>query len=139
MYRKIICAADLSHSERAERILKRASALVDGSGDIVLLHVIEDVPSYIVVNLPQEYVTDAIKDAEQKLLAITRRLEIPAVVEVRAGVPETVLLAAAEEHKADLILVASHVPNLSNYFLGATADRIVRYAKCSVLVDRQPE
>ena len=37
---------------------------------------------------------------------------------------------------ADLILIASHVPDFGNYFIGATADRVVRHSKCSVLVDR---
>lgn len=41
-----------------------------------------------------------------------------------------------QRHKADLIIIASHTPDFSNYFIGATADRVVRHAKCSVLVDR---
>jgi nucleotide-binding universal stress UspA family protein len=33
-------------------------------------------------------------------------------------------------------MIASHIPDIYNYFIGATADRVVRHAKCSVLVDR---
>jgi universal stress protein F len=138
MYRKIICAIEMGAMERAERVLRRASALVDDDGDIVLLHVVEDVPSYLVVNLPQDYVNKAIRDAEEVLTALSRRMAIPALVAVRAGVPATGILDTAKEHHADLIILASHIPNLSNYFIGATADRVVRHAKCSVLVDRRP-
>lgn len=138
MYRKVICAIDMAHAEKGEDCLRRAAALADGDGDIVLLNVVEDVPSYIVIDLPQDFVTNAINDAEQKLTALAKRMAIPALVEVRVGVAASGILAAAEEHNADLIVLASHVPDLTNYFLGATADRVVRHAKCSVLVDRRP-
>ena len=63
-------------------------------------------------------------------------LYLPAAVEVRNGSPATAIIAAAEERRADLIIIASHIPDIYNYFIGATADRVVRHAKCSVLVDR---
>lgn len=136
MYSKIICAVDLRKTPRAERALKRAATLLAEGGDIVLLHVVEDVPSFLLMDPPQEYMDRAIKDADEALTAISRDIEVLTFVEVRCGVAETAILAAAKEHNADLIVLASHVPNISNYFLGATADRVVRYAKCSVLVDR---
>ena len=67
---------------------------------------------------------------------LRKRHGLDAELEVRQGAPARELLAAAAEHKADLIVLASHRPDLSNYFLGATADRVVRHAQCSVLVDR---
>jgi nucleotide-binding universal stress UspA family protein len=42
----------------------------------------------------------------------------------------------AEEKGADLIIIASHRPGLKDYFLGSTAAKVVRHAKCSVLVIR---
>ena len=42
----------------------------------------------------------------------------------------------AEKEGADLIIIASHRPDFTNYLIGATADRVVRHATCSVLVDR---
>jgi len=137
MYKKIICAVDLGKKPRAERILKRAAALASPGGEVVLLHVVVDVPSYIMIDLPQQYMDTSIKEAEGQLAALARGMAV--VPEVRCGVAETAILAAAEDHGADLIIVASHLPNFSNYFLGATADRVVRYAKCSVLVDRGAE
>jgi nucleotide-binding universal stress UspA family protein len=109
--------------------------LVDDGGDIVVVHVVEDVPSYI-ADLPQEVVTEAIRDSQEKFEDLCRRMTISAVVNIRTGRPATAILAVAEERQADLIIVGSHIPDLSNYFLGATADRIVRHAKCSVLVER---
>ena len=42
----------------------------------------------------------------------------------------------AQKENADCIIVGSHKPGLSDYFLGSTAARIVRHAHCSVIVLR---
>ena len=113
------------------------AALSDDGGEIIVLHVVEDVPNYIIIDVPQELVTDAIRNAEEKLVGLCRTMKLTAFVDIRTGPPASCILAAADEHQADLVIVASHVPNISNYFFGATADRVVRHAKCSVLVERR--
>ena len=46
------------------------------------------------------------------------------------------LLRDATEWRADLIVVGSHRPVMSDYLLGSNAKTIVRHAQCSVLVVR---
>jgi len=46
-------------------------------------------------------------------------------------------LAVAEEAVADLIVVGSHRPAMKDYLLGTNAARVVRHARCSVLVARE--
>ena len=46
------------------------------------------------------------------------------------------LLREATEWGADLIVVGSHRPVMSDYLLGSNAKTIVRHAQCSVLVVR---
>ena len=46
------------------------------------------------------------------------------------------ILEVADETHADLIIVASHQPDVQDYFLGSTAAKVVRHARCSVLVLR---
>jgi universal stress protein F len=137
MYKKIIVTVDMCDFGKAQHILQRAAALCDDGGDMIVLTVVEDVPSYIVIDIPQDLVTDAIRSAEEKLVDVCRLMKLTAFVDIRTGPPASCILAAAEEHKADLVIIASHVPNISNYFFGATADRVVRHAKCSVLIDRR--
>jgi universal stress protein F len=137
MYKKIIVTVDMCDFGKAQHILQRAAALCDDGGDLIVLTVVEDVPNYIVIDIPQDLVTDAIRSAEEKLVDVCRTMKLTAFVDIRAGPPASCILAAAEEHKADLVIIASHVPNISNYFFGATADRVVRHAKCSVLIDRR--
>ncbi|MBT8411941.1 MAG: universal stress protein, partial [Octadecabacter sp.] len=42
----------------------------------------------------------------------------------------------ATDNSIDCIIMASHQPGLEDYFLGSTAARVVRHAKCSVHVIR---
>ncbi len=136
MYEKIIVAVDTAQMEKGERVLTRAAHMLAPGGALVLVNVVEDVPSYISVSDPIDLTVAARKDADTKLGQLCERAGINAVIEIRQGPPAREILGAAEDYHADLILVASHIPDVSNYFIGATADRIVRHAKCSVLIDR---
>lgn len=136
MYKKIIVAVDVSALEKGERILRNASNLLDGDGTILIVNVVEDMPAYLVSDLTVDLTVAARQDAERQLVELRRKVGVEADIEIRQGSPAREILAASEEQGADLIIVASHVPDLSNYLIGATADRIVRHATCSVLVDR---
>src|SRR5271167_3236762 len=46
------------------------------------------------------------------------------------------ILAVAESAAADLVVVGSHRPAMKDYLLGTNASRVVRHARCSVLVAR---
>ncbi|MBW8284647.1 MAG: universal stress protein [Rhizobium sp.] len=136
MYKKIVVPVDCGALDKGEKILRKAAQLLDAGGEIILMTVIEDMPGYITIELPVNAIEDAIKDGKAKLVELKEKTGIAARVELRTGAPAREILAAANEHGADLILVASHIPDLGNYLIGATADRVVRHAKCSVLVDR---
>ena len=62
--------------------------------------------------------------------------DVPSKAIVRSGSIYHEIIATAGEIGADLIVMASHRPALSDYLLGPNADRVVRHAKCSVLVVR---
>lgn len=136
MYSNILVPIDLSSFEKAETILKKAEQLLETNGHIVLLNVVEDLPNYLAIDLPVDLIENAITDAKARLDALKAKSSRVATVEIRSGAPAREILAAADDLKSDLIIIASHRPDLSNYFIGATADRVVRHAKCSVLVDR---
>lgn len=136
MYKKIIVPVDCGQLDKGEKILKKAAALLDTGGEIVLLTVVEDMPGYMAIDLPADIIQNAIKDGKAKLVELKEKTGIAAEVEIRTGAPAREILSAAQEHGADLVIVASHVPDFSNYFIGATADRVVRHSKCAVLVDR---
>lgn len=136
MYKKIIVPVDPAVIAIGEKILTKAKSLLDDGGEIVLVTIIEDIPGYLAIDVPVDLIEGAINDAKAKLVTLKQKTGVAAHIEIRSGAPAREILATAEEHKADLIVVGSHVPDFSNYFIGATADRLVRHSKISVLVDR---
>lgn len=138
MYRTIICAIGMGSRETAIRLLRRAAALVDEGGSIVVMHVIENIPRHHLTDIPEEFETTAIIEAERKLVALCKEFAVPATVEVRIGVAASLLVSAASERSADLILLSSHVTDITDYVFSSIVDKVVRHAGCSVLIDRRP-
>ncbi|WP_447854825.1 universal stress protein, partial [Enterobacter ludwigii] len=62
--------------------------------------------------------------------------ELKVQVHVVSGSPKDQILRLAETIEADLIIIASHRPDISTYLLGSNAAAVVRHAKCPVLVVR---
>ncbi|MDQ1197963.1 universal stress protein [Agrobacterium sp. SORGH_AS 787] len=136
MYGKILVPVDLSNASKAERAVKKAEALLDQGGQIVLMNVVEDLPGYLAIDVPMDIIENAVKDAKSQLAVLKEKSPHIASTEIRSGAPAREILALAEEIGVDLIIISSHTPDFTNYFIGSTADRVVRHAKCSVLVDR---
>lgn len=51
--------------------------------------------------------------------------------------PAAEIVRTADDYRADLIIMASHNPQFSDFVFGSVADRVVRHAHHSVLVVRQ--
>ncbi|MGK0271822.1 MAG: universal stress protein F [Cocleimonas sp.] len=123
MYNTIIVPTDFSNKELIIQSLKRAELLSD-KGNIVLLHVLEEVP--YLVSKTRETLREWIKKSG-----------VEAEIEVRHdGSSYHNIIESAKENEADLILINSHKPGFGDYLLGSTAGKVVRHAPCSVLVER---
>lgn len=136
MPKTIIVPVALAQIEKAQSMLEVARQLGGEDGEIVLVTVIEDIPGYIAAELPAGLIENAADEARGELRALARNSGMELPVEVRKGNPATAILAVASERNADVIVIASHRPGLQDYFLGSTAARVVRHAKCSVHVIR---
>lgn len=136
MYRTIVVPVDISNSEHAAAMLETAAKLGDPSTKIVLLYVIETVPRYVAVHMPEDYSEKLIAEAREALRRIAQSTSLATETEIRTGHAAPEILAVADEKKADAIIIASHRPGFEDYFLGSTAARVVRHAKCSVVVIR---
>jgi universal stress protein F len=136
MYSSIIVAIDVAQLDKAERLAAKAAMLADAGAKVTLVNVVEEVPGYLTIDIPTDLMGQARADSQAKLGALRDKLGLDAQIEIRQGAPAHEILASASANKADLIMLASHVPDFSNYLIGATADRVVRHAKCSVLVER---
>lgn len=136
MYKTILVPIDISHIEAGNLMIDVARKHSDKESRIILLHVIEDVPNWVAVELPKDLLENSRQSAKEKIQAIANASSIRAEVEIRSGHPYKNILEKAKEEEADLIIIASHKPGLQDYFLGSTAAKVVRHAPCSVLVVR---
>ena len=136
MFRNVLVPVDLQDAERARRIVGIGKSLLDEGGTLHLLHVVPVLPSYAEGYMPSGIYDEGVKASREKVAAIAAQLGVEAQVRVLTGVPHIEILEQARHEKPDLIIIGSHRPGLSDYFLGSTAARVVRHAQCAVLVDR---
>lgn len=138
MFNSVLIPIDLSNASAAKSIIQVAKQVGGKAAKIRLLTVIESIPQYIAAEIPFDYVEKSSKEALRHLKAIAtesghERLEVEVI---SGGSPGSAILDEAESWGADVIIIASHKPGLQDYFLGSTAARVVRHAKCPVLVMR---
>jgi len=103
---------------------------------IILLNVVEEIPTWAAAELPANLVGDSMNRAQSELKAIANATGMMMDVVIRSGHSYKTILEVAKESRAELIIIASHRPGLQDYFLGSTAAKVVRHATCSVLVMR---
>jgi nucleotide-binding universal stress UspA family protein len=82
---------------------------------------------------------EQVKRAEETVASLVAGVDLPVGRKsgaARAGGIYHELLQEASDWGADLVVVGSHQPAISDYLLGSNATTIVRHANCSVLVVR---
>jgi nucleotide-binding universal stress UspA family protein len=112
---------------------------------LCLVHVIEE--GSFVNDLDNVVLTrpdgEQVREARKQLVAVAQReIEelVPIDPQVRVGKPFHEIIEAAEQMKADLIIIATHGhTGLKHALLGSTAERVVRHAPCPVLVVHEKE
>lgn len=138
MYDTILIAAALfSKGATTRGLIEQARAILNPGGKIVLVHVIDEIPQYAAARIPTEFMSNRQREAQAELEALAQGAGGDNIsVVIRNGTPSAGILGTAAEVKADLIMIASHKPGFSDYFIGSTATRVVRHAQTSVLVMR---
>ena len=143
MFKNFLVAVDLEHDTHNDGLLRVTSDMANAQGaQVHLLHVLRAAPAVVSQFLPKSYEAMASERIEKDLTALAANIDLDegsATVSVRFGDIYQEILAHAENIGADLIIVASHKPNVGDYLLGTTAARVVRHAACSVFVVRLDE
>jgi nucleotide-binding universal stress UspA family protein len=141
MYKRIVLAVDLADPLSTPKGLTQAVELAKaGGGELRLVNVQPVIPATFMEYVPVDFDAEQAKRATEALDAILAGVDLPAErksAATRAGGIYHELLQAASEWGADLIVVGSHRPVMSDYLLGSNAKTIVRHAQCSVLVVRE--
>lgn len=135
MYHNILVPVIFDNEHDTTAPIKLAGILKTPDAKITFLHVIEHVPAYAVSYITQELQNElrvALNDEMEKL---ANRLP-GAEGHIINGHSGRTVVDYANEHRNDLIIIASHRPGLEDYFLGSTASHVVRHASCAVHVVR---
>jgi universal stress protein F len=136
VFQTILVPVALSDIDKATPMLDAARQLGGENARVVLMSVVENVPTYVATELPGGFMDKAKQNAHASLAKIAQDAGLQVEIVVRSGQPSAGIIGTAKEKNADVIIIASHQPGLSDYLLGSTAHRVVRHAKCAVLVLR---
>ena len=141
MFSNMLLPVDLGDLESQEKAIATAAALSDSMG--ARLHILSVVPDieegYLASFFPDDFHARAMEEARKKLEAMVLerfpdRNDVSPLISHGSIYKE--ILQVAEDCSVDLIIMASHRPDESDYPLGPNAARVVRHASCSVLVLR---
>ncbi len=141
MFKDILLPVDLGHLETQDKAIDCAVQQAETFGS--RLHVMTIVPDFgmtiVGSYFPPEFEAKALEETTARLHRfVDERIgdEVPVQCVVGHGRIYEEILRAAKEIGADLIVMASHRPELQDYLLGPNAARVVRHAECSVMVIR---
>lgn len=136
MYSNILVPVALDHPEAAEQSLQVANKLLNDGGKVTLVTIVEEIPAYAEAHIPESTLAANKAKAEEMMQAVAASVGQPCDVAIAHGKPGPGVLNYANAQGIDLIIIASHKPGLEDYFIGSTAARVVRHAKCCVHVLR---
>lgn len=140
MYKTILLSIDLNAESSWQRALPTALDLARVY--TAKLHVVAVVPNLGTALVGSFFPKDFEKEAMEAAKAELKKFEanLPDDVDVKThlahGTIYEEIIHAADTLGADLIVMASHRPELKDYLLGPNAARVVRHAKQSVVVVR---
>jgi universal stress protein F len=140
MFSRILAAVDLADADPKPKGIDQAVELANAGAAILrLINIQPLLPATFMEYVPADFDAEQEKRATLALQAIAAT--VPLAKErlssiVRVGGIYHEILAEAAEWRADLIVIGSHRPVVTDYLLGSNAKTIVRHALCSVLVVR---
>ena len=142
MYKRILVALDLNEESGWRNPLVAAAehARKFASEQLIVLTVIRELEALVFAQIGAVAYEMMAHELENKLAARVREVDAhdlkPKIVVEHGDSIYDVILATAQDAGVDLIIVGSHRPAMKDYLLGTNAGRVVRHAKCSVLVAR---
>jgi universal stress protein A len=142
--KRILVPTDFSSF--SDKALKRAVEIAEEKGStIYLLHVIDQqvqqcaadycIDATIVKQVEREAIKTSRELLAKQATSVTAGKKVEVVYDVQMGYPSEVIVAEQKKKKIDLIVIASHgKTGLKKLLIGSVAERVIRGAKCSVIV-----
>lgn len=140
MYKSILLAIDLAHDSSWAKAAPTAASLADAFG--AELHVMTVAPrvrgAMVAQHFPSDFETKAAATSAQELSDLAAKLFPGREIKkhVATGRVYRSIVETAEREACDLIVMASHRPELGDVLIGPNADHVMRNTPASVLVVR---
>lgn len=140
MYKSILLAVDLAHESSWAKAAPAAASLADATG--AELHVMTVAPrvrgAMVAQHFPQDFEKNAAATSAKELSELTAKLFPGRDVKkhVATGRVYRSIVDMAKTIGSDLIVLASHRPELGDVLIGPNADHVMRNTPASVLVVR---
>lgn len=135
MYKNILVPVVFDEGHDTQSSYIAARTLADEGATFTVLHVMEAIPAYVASEILADVMArtrDEIKEAlQQSATALPG-----SSVKLLSGHAGRTIVDYANANAIDCIVIASHKPGIEDFFLGSTADWVVRHSKCSVHVIR---
>jgi nucleotide-binding universal stress UspA family protein len=142
MYRKILVPIDLDEPSSWERALPVGVTLCQSlRASLALVTIVPDTRLMLEAQWSPIAFNEFVDSARARLYSLADTISGVGNVErhVEIGGVYASILAVAERTGVDLVVLAAHRPAMRDYLLGTNAARVVRHARCSVLVVRDSE
>ena len=139
-YKNILVAVDLSVA--SNQVIEKAKALAASHQcSLKVIHIVE-IPTYPVLEdiavmgspglWDEELAQQLLKHSEDKLQSLCSHYLIEDF-QVITGVASVDIVAYAENHNCDLIVIGSHGVSGIKRLLGSTTNAVINHAECDVL------
>ncbi len=137
MYRKIMVPVDLTHAKKLEKALRTAADLANHYGvPAVYVGVTASTPGPL-AHTPEEFGRKLEAFAAAQGAAHGHAAEAHVAVSHDPSIDlDDTLLGCVKETGADLVVMASHVPNLTDYVWPSNGGTIAAHSDASVFVVR---
>ncbi|WP_373085087.1 universal stress protein [Sneathiella sp.] len=137
MFQRIMVPVDLAHEKRLEKSLGLAADLARQYGATVIYVAISAATPGSVAHTPGEFADKLSRFATDQGKAHNIATESHAVTSHDPSIDlDPALLKAVNEIKADLVVMASHVPNITDYLWPSNGGTVASHAPVSVMVVR---
>ncbi|MGR3804834.1 universal stress protein [Marinibacterium profundimaris] len=137
MFSKIMCPVDLAHADKLQKALQCAADQARlYKAEIVYVGATTPSPSSVAHN-PEEYAEKLSAFAAKQAEAHGVTTSAHTVISHDPAIDlEHKLFEAVSETGADLVVMASHVPNVLDHIWPSNGGKLAEHVKCSILVVR---
>ncbi len=140
MYENILLPIDLAHESSWKKAMPVARKLCDAFGaKLHVMTVVQDIRTQMIGQyFPDDFEEKLSREAAQKLseLVASELPDMEVTEHVSAGQVYREVAKLADKENCDLIVMASHRPELADILIGPNADHVARNTPASVMIVR---